>query len=175
MTIFWAEKTAKRCLLVTVYSSLQESIYFEWMVFFQVKERLHITEMYLVNHSSRACKIANHVSHCAVLSHVTRLILGSVRRHASSFGAITRHAKLLCHPPNKGLFFLRKKATEIKVILVRQNLLKLNMQRQWKFEQWPLARSGQMICTEDASYTVQLSKQKKVGLDWNEFLGSPTV
>ena len=44
----------------------------------------------------------------------------------------------------------------------------------------PFARSGHMVRNKlhwDASYTVGLSKQRKVGLDWYEFLcfGSPTA
>ena len=44
----------------------------------------------------------------------------------------------------------------------------------------PFARSGHMVRNKlcwDASYTVGLSKQRKVGLDWSEFLcfGSPTA
>ena len=44
----------------------------------------------------------------------------------------------------------------------------------------PFARSGHMARNKlcwDASYTVGLSKQRKVGLDWYEFLcfGSPTA
>ena len=44
----------------------------------------------------------------------------------------------------------------------------------------PFARSGHMVRNKlhwDANYAVGLSKQRKVGLDWYEFLcfGSPTA
>ena len=39
---------------------------------------------------SRACKIENQASRCDVQS--------LIKRHADNFGAITCHAKTLCHP-----------------------------------------------------------------------------
>lgn len=45
------------------------------------------------NHASQASKIANHSSH-QVLFRVTRKF---GLNHAANFGAITRHAKKICH------------------------------------------------------------------------------
>ena len=63
----------------------------------------------------------------------------------------------------------------------KHSLLKTMLNRAFKLSSSrPFARSGHMVRNKlcwDASYTVGPLKQRKVGLDWYEFLcfGSPTV